>query len=188
MYMTCPCIYIVPPASHPLFLLISFPPSISYYQLQETDNTSVNSFLTNIISNSLSTLQSSYCITLEEDDRTLQPLTLGCIASYYYLHHTTIRLFRDKLNHRSSFEDLLLLLSVSPFQDTSHPCGSMLEISPTHTHPSLPSSPPFSCSLTHTLSYTHVHTCTHTLSLSFSIYLRTALSMMSFLFVTTKTK
>ena len=175
MYMTCPCIYIVPPASHPFFLLISFPPSISYYQLQETDNTSVNSFLTNIISNSLSTLQSSYCITLEEDDRTLQPLTLGCIASYYYLHHTTVRLFRDKLNHRSSFEDLLLLLSVSPFQDTSHPCGSMHEISRARTHTlSFSPSLPLSHSLTHTLS--------------FSIYLRTALSMMSFLFVTTKTK
>ena len=85
----------------------------SYYQLQETDTASVNSFLTNIVSTSLSVLQSSHCIAVEEDDRTLQPLTLGCIASYYYLHHPTVRLFGERLHATSSYEELLILLSVS---------------------------------------------------------------------------
>jgi activating signal cointegrator complex subunit 3 len=83
----------------------------SYYQLKETDTASVNSFLTNIVSTSLSVLQSSHCIAVEEDDRTLQPLTLGCIASYYYLHHSTVRLFKERLHTTSSYEELLLLLS-----------------------------------------------------------------------------
>ena len=87
----------------------------SYYQLQETDTSSVNSFLTNIVSTSLSVLQSSHCIAVEEDDRTLQPLTLGCIASYYYLHHPTVRLFGERLHATSSYEELLILLSVSVY-------------------------------------------------------------------------
>ena len=42
----------------------------------------------------------------------LHPLTLGCIASYYYLHHGTVRLFKDKLLPNSSHQDLLQLLCV----------------------------------------------------------------------------
>lgn len=48
-----------------------------------------------------------------QDDRTIQSLTLGCIASFYYLHHTTVRLFREKLYAHSTFQDLLQLLCVS---------------------------------------------------------------------------
>ena len=52
-----------------------------------------------------------------QDERTLSPLTLGCISSYYYLHHMTVRLFREKLHPHSSFEDLLQLLCVSGLAD-----------------------------------------------------------------------
>jgi len=39
-------------------------------------------------------------------------MTLGCISSFYYLHHKTVRLFRERLTHQASFEDLLQLLCV----------------------------------------------------------------------------
>ena len=113
-------IYVFSAFSIPSFYLsLSLPFSLlymctlSYYQLEETDSTSVNSYLSKTVETSLSALQASHCIEVEEDDRTLQPLSLGCIASYYYLHHTTVRLFSEKLQPQSSFEDLLLLLSVS---------------------------------------------------------------------------
>ena len=113
-----------PPLSLPSPLT---PSSLSYYQLEETDSKSVNSFLSKIVETSLSTLQTSYCITVEEDDRTLQPLSLGCIASYYYLHHTTVKLFKERLHPQSSFEDLLLLLSVSG-SETSGLCAIQLHV------------------------------------------------------------
>ena len=47
-----------------------------------------------------------------QDERTLHPLTLGCIASYYYLHHGTVRLFKDRLHPNSTHRDLLQLLCV----------------------------------------------------------------------------
>ena len=43
----------------------------------------------------------------------MHPLTLGCISSYYYLHHTTVGLFREKLTSDSTFGEVLWLLCVS---------------------------------------------------------------------------
>ncbi len=43
----------------------------------------------------------SGCVELIEDKRAdvekLQPTTLGGIASFYYLRHTTVRMFKDFL-------------------------------------------------------------------------------------------
>ena len=109
---TCSFISNLPP-SFPL----SYPPPcsllpLSYYQLEEIKSTPINSFLSNIIEKALSSLESSFCLEIEEDDRTLHPLTLGCIASYYYLHHSTVKLFRERLHSHCSFEELLQLLAV----------------------------------------------------------------------------
>ena len=56
--------------------------------------------------------QAIYQCLFSQDERTIHPLTLGCISSFYYLHHTTVRLFREKLYPHSSFEELLQLLCV----------------------------------------------------------------------------
>ena len=47
-----------------------------------------------------------------QDDVTIAPCTLGRIASYYYLHHTTVKLFIEELNAESNVEHLLHVLSV----------------------------------------------------------------------------
>lgn len=83
----------------------------SYYQLEEASPSAISSFLTGVVGKALAELQMSSCIEIEEDERSLQSLTPGCIASYYYLHHTTLRLFQARLRPHCSLEDLLLLLS-----------------------------------------------------------------------------
>lgn len=49
----------------------------------------------------------------QQDGHTLHPSTLGCIASFYYLHHTSIKLFREKLYSGCTQEELLKVLCVS---------------------------------------------------------------------------
>ena len=48
-----------------------------------------------------------------QDERTIEPTVYGCIASYYYLHHKTIRLFHNELNPHQSLEGILNLVCVS---------------------------------------------------------------------------
>ena len=48
-----------------------------------------------------------------QDNRTITPLPLGSIASFYYLHHLTIRMFQEKITHTSTLEELLKILCVS---------------------------------------------------------------------------
>lgn len=51
--------------------------------------------------NTLSDLQQSKCILIE-DEMTLTPLNLGMIASYYYIHYTTIEVRRRRRRAGSS--------------------------------------------------------------------------------------
>jgi len=48
-----------------------------------------------------------------QDDRTIEPLTYGRIASYYYLKHETIRMFKERLRAELPIHELLSVLSVS---------------------------------------------------------------------------
>lgn len=48
-----------------------------------------------------------------QDDRTIEPLTYGRIASYYYLKHQTIRMFKERLKAELSIHELLSILTVS---------------------------------------------------------------------------
>jgi activating signal cointegrator complex subunit 3 len=40
----------------------------------------------------------------------ISPLTLGRVASFYYLHYTTVRLFHEELNDRNDVPSLLQIL------------------------------------------------------------------------------
>jgi len=48
-----------------------------------------------------------------QDDYSLTPTTLGRIASYYYLSHSTVRMFRDKLTPNATVPELITVLAVS---------------------------------------------------------------------------
>ncbi|XP_075718320.1 activating signal cointegrator 1 complex subunit 3 [Rhinoderma darwinii] len=83
----------------------------SYYNLEDVGHDSMNKFLSNLVEKSLIDLECSYCIEIAEDNRTIEPQTYGRIASYYYLKHQTVRMFRDRLKAESSVEDLLSVLT-----------------------------------------------------------------------------
>ncbi|XP_072018769.1 LOW QUALITY PROTEIN: activating signal cointegrator 1 complex subunit 3-like [Amphiura filiformis] len=83
----------------------------SFYELEGTDHDSINRFLSHLVEKSLLELQNCYCIEIAEDDRVIEPLTLGRISSFYYLHHRTVKMFRESLNNDTTLPDLLTVLS-----------------------------------------------------------------------------
>jgi len=42
----------------------------------------------------------------------LSPTTLGRIASYYYLSHSTVRMFKEKLTPHATIPELITVLAV----------------------------------------------------------------------------
>ncbi|XP_041352458.1 activating signal cointegrator 1 complex subunit 3-like [Gigantopelta aegis] len=83
----------------------------SYYNLDNTDFDVVNKFLSALVEKSLIELESSYCIQVGDDNRSVSPLTLGRISSYYYLNHITLRMFCEDLKPDSNIEELIKILS-----------------------------------------------------------------------------
>ncbi|XP_074166319.1 activating signal cointegrator 1 complex subunit 3 [Sminthopsis crassicaudata] len=83
----------------------------SYYNLDDVSHESMNKFLSNLVEKALIELEYSYCIEIGEDNRSIEPLTFGRIASYYYLKHPTVRMFKDRLKPECSVEDLLSVLT-----------------------------------------------------------------------------
>ncbi|CAI5478002.1 unnamed protein product [Closterium sp. Yama58-4] len=68
----------------------------SFYGLADTSAESVNIFLSDLVSRTLSDLDAAGCIALHEDG-SVDPLPPGLIASQYYLHFTTAALFTANL-------------------------------------------------------------------------------------------
>uniref|UniRef100_A0AAR2JKC4 Activating signal cointegrator 1 complex subunit 3 n=1 Tax=Pygocentrus nattereri TaxID=42514 RepID=A0AAR2JKC4_PYGNA len=83
----------------------------SYYNLDDTSHETINKFLSNLVERSLRDLECSYCMEIQEDERTIVPLTYGRIASYYYLKHQTVRMFKEKLKPELPVHELLTILT-----------------------------------------------------------------------------
>ncbi|KAM6936460.1 activating signal cointegrator 1 complex subunit 3 isoform 1-T1 [Lycodopsis pacificus] len=83
----------------------------SYYSLEDISHESVNKYLSNLVEKSLRELECSFCIEIKEDDRTIEPLTYGRIASYYYLRHQTIGTFKERLKAELPIHELLSVLT-----------------------------------------------------------------------------
>ena len=84
----------------------------NYYGLDSTDPKDVNVFLSKVIDTALDTLVNDWCLTVEEDERTLTATPLGRIASFYYLHHSTVRHFWSTLSDPNADCDFAQLISV----------------------------------------------------------------------------
>ncbi|KAG9295645.1 hypothetical protein G9A89_002963 [Geosiphon pyriformis] len=82
----------------------------TYYQLEEVSPGTINAFLSSLIENALEDLVCSGCIEIVDESELLST-SLGKSASYYYLQHKTMRLFRERIKSTSSIEDLLNILS-----------------------------------------------------------------------------
>eukprot|EP00127_Corallochytrium_limacisporum_P006324 Clim_evm35s225 gene=Clim_evmTU35s225 len=85
----------------------------SYYGLDETSTENVNEYLSDLADDIIDTLETSGCIEInrEVDRGAITPLSLGQIASYYYLSHQSVRRFEQDLDQSSRLTDMLLVLS-----------------------------------------------------------------------------
>ncbi|WAR07339.1 ASCC3-like protein [Mya arenaria] len=83
----------------------------SFYNLEDTDHSNLNRFLSSLVERALFELETSYCLQLAEDGCTVEPQTLGRIASYYYLTHLTMRMFQSELGPQSTIPELIDVLT-----------------------------------------------------------------------------
>ncbi|XP_027343786.1 DExH-box ATP-dependent RNA helicase DExH12 [Abrus precatorius] len=82
----------------------------NYYNLQGVSHRHLSDHLSEMVENTLSDLEASKCIAIE-DDMDLSPLNLGMIASYYYISYTTIERFSSSLTSKAKMKGLLEVLS-----------------------------------------------------------------------------
>ncbi|KAL2331128.1 hypothetical protein Fmac_018709 [Flemingia macrophylla] len=82
----------------------------NYYNLQGVSHRHLSDHLSEMVENTLSDLEASKCITIE-DDMDLSPLNLGMIASYYYISYTTIERFSSSVTSKTKMKGLLEILA-----------------------------------------------------------------------------
>ncbi|XP_065880801.1 DExH-box ATP-dependent RNA helicase DExH12-like [Euphorbia lathyris] len=82
----------------------------NYYNLQGVSHRHLSDHLSELVENTLSELEASKCVSIEED-MDLSPLNLGMIASYYYISYTTIERFSSSLTPKTKMKGLLEILA-----------------------------------------------------------------------------
>ncbi|XP_073981817.1 U5 small nuclear ribonucleoprotein l(3)72Ab [Rhodnius prolixus] len=82
----------------------------NYYNLQGVTHRHLSDHLSELVENTLSDLEQSKCITIEDDIDT-NPLNLGMIAAYYYINYTTIELFALSLSNKTKVRGLLDIIA-----------------------------------------------------------------------------
>lgn len=82
----------------------------TYYQLEELENHQVNKYLSKLVQDTINTLVYSNCVLIDEEGK-LDATTSGRIASFYYLTHKTLLMFKDKISPESDIESLIDILS-----------------------------------------------------------------------------
>ena len=78
--------------------------------LQGRSHRHLSDHLSDLTENTLSDLEASKVISVE-DDMDLEPLNLGMIAAYYYTSYTTIELFSSSLTAKTKLKGLLDIIS-----------------------------------------------------------------------------
>jgi len=84
----------------------------NYYNLQGTSNAQLSDHLSEVIEQTVTDLEESKCLAVE-DDMDLQPLNLAMIASYYYIHYTTVELFVSSVTEKTKIRGALEILAAS---------------------------------------------------------------------------
>ncbi|XP_022669999.1 U5 small nuclear ribonucleoprotein 200 kDa helicase-like [Varroa jacobsoni] len=82
----------------------------NYYNLQGVTHRHLSDHLSDLVEQTLSDLEQSKCIAIE-DEMDVSPLNLGMIAAYYYINYTTIEMFSVSLNNRTKIRGLLEIIS-----------------------------------------------------------------------------
>ncbi|CAN8318015.1 unnamed protein product [Cochlearia groenlandica] len=92
------------------FMYRRLPQNPNYYNLQGVSHRHLSDHLSELVENTLSDLQVSKCIEIE-NELDLSPLNLGMIASYYYISYTTIERFSSLLASETKIKGLLEILT-----------------------------------------------------------------------------
>nr|XP_022344638.1 U5 small nuclear ribonucleoprotein 200 kDa helicase-like [Crassostrea virginica] len=82
----------------------------NYYNLQGVTHRHLSDHLSEVVENTVSDLEQSKCISIE-DEMDMTPLNLGMIAAYYYINYTTIETFSLSLNNKTKIKGLLEIIS-----------------------------------------------------------------------------
>ncbi|CAF1146942.1 unnamed protein product [Didymodactylos carnosus] len=82
----------------------------NYYTLQGVSHRHVSDHLSELVENTLTDLEQSKCITIENEMDT-SPLNLGMIAAYYYINYRTIELFSKSLTAKTKIKTLLDIIA-----------------------------------------------------------------------------
>nr|XP_023027359.1 putative U5 small nuclear ribonucleoprotein 200 kDa helicase [Leptinotarsa decemlineata] len=82
----------------------------NYYNLQGVTHRHLSDHLSELVETTLSALEQSKCISIEEEIDCV-PLNLGMIAAYYYINYATIELFSSSLNSKTKIRGLLEIIS-----------------------------------------------------------------------------
>ncbi|EIE24813.1 Sec63-domain-containing protein [Coccomyxa subellipsoidea C-169] len=78
----------------------------SYYNLESTEMEDVSDFLSDMVETTMATLQDAGCVTIEEDGA-IGPLTMGRVASFYYLKYQTMATLHTGLHADMTVPELL---------------------------------------------------------------------------------
>ncbi|CAI5996773.1 unnamed protein product [Closterium sp. NIES-64] len=78
----------------------------NYYNLTGTSHRHLSDHLSELVETTLSDLEASKCVAIE-DDMDLSPLNLGMIAAYYYISYTTIEAFSGSLGPKTRLKGLI---------------------------------------------------------------------------------
>ncbi|WZZ46843.1 hypothetical protein YC2023_043102 [Brassica napus] len=93
-----------------LIMYRRLPQNPNYYNLQGVSHRHLSDHLSELVENTLSDLEASKCIEIE-DEMNLSAPNLGMIASYYYISYTTIERFSSLLSSKTKMKGLLEILT-----------------------------------------------------------------------------
>ncbi|KAL6146910.1 hypothetical protein ACLB2K_057586 [Fragaria x ananassa] len=81
----------------------------NYYNLQGVTHAHISEYLSELVENTLSDLETSKCVAIEDGD--VSALNLGIIASYYYISYSTMERFNSSLTSTTKMKGLLEILA-----------------------------------------------------------------------------
>ena len=92
----------------------------NFYNLQGVTGNIINDYLSELVESTVSELEASKCVSVDENEVDLAPLNLGMISSYYYIKYSTIDLFAKSLNGAFKLRQILeILCAATEFETVS---------------------------------------------------------------------
>ncbi|XP_060815776.1 activating signal cointegrator 1 complex subunit 3 [Bombus pascuorum] len=81
-----------------------------YYDLNALEPNTINQYLSSLVDSTLKVLIDSHCVIFDEEEQILYPQSMGKIASFYYLSHHTMLMFKESLQEHLTLEQCLRIL------------------------------------------------------------------------------